>query len=236
MKIKPEYQYAETIKRLETAIRQSGLSKKEFAVRCGVTSQTVNKWLHPEYEDVYLEARRLPIVGDVLNVSLDWLLGGKLQVLRHSPQETFRDQVVTLPLCTVAPLSTGGKSREAVSLDCKDRCGAVKPIAWFEEHDADREGCKVVRIGDNAMAPLIRERDTVIVDCSTPAATQIRSGCVYLLTTCSGPSCRRVIQQLNGDLVLETAEGPGSRECVKADKLGKLVAVVGRVIERSGII
>lgn len=218
--------------RLELALTKSRLSKAELARAINETPQLINRWLNTEYTNLPA-ANYLSKVASALDVNLLWLVTGQGTMGSNiivSGDMTPADNFIYIPEYNV---NFGAGDCEEPSYDeIQDTVPATYRKEFFAKRGINPNYCRRLHVKGNSMEPLINNGDCILVDCEPSA--HIDNGCVYALVYDHSLKVKRLIKEFN-QLIIKS-ENPDYPDVVLSGSDLEQIYIIGKVIERSGVI
>jgi phage repressor protein C with HTH and peptisase S24 domain len=219
--------------RFKERLEQTGISKAELARRIGETPQLVQSWLAGEYDNLPA-ANRLAKLADALGVNFLWLVTGKgspeSNVISMAADTTPDPNFVTVLEYKV---SFGAGAEQEPSYDeLEETRLAAYRKEWLDKIGINPENCKRVTVHGHSMEPLIQDGDCLLIDCSH--VDHIEDGEIYAIAYDHTLMVKRLIKEF--DLLIIKSDNSNYPKIELRGEEANRVRIIGRVIERSGLL
>lgn len=219
--------------RLLLAVKKSLLSNAEIARRADISPQLLNNWLKKD-QDNLPAANYLARLASVLNVNLLWLITGNGSIEKSNVlvlEDQNSNDFIQIPEYKVN--FGAGDCFEPTYEEVHEIAPTAYRRDFFLNHGLDYKQCKRLRVKGNSMEPIIQDGDCILVDCSP--VTQIDNGAIYALIYDDTLKVKRLIKDFN-TLIIKSDNKDYPDITVSADEANQKIFIVGKVIERSGVI
>lgn len=219
------------------ALDAAGMSQADLSKRLGVTSGAVSFWCTGRSKKI--DGSNGIKAAKILGVSPEWLINGSGEmhpggsIVPMSPESSVPEDVVVIKESR-AKFSAGNghiPTWEEVEEDSK-------PVYYhkdfFVRMHVNPSRCRRFVICGDSMFPMIHDGDHVLVDCSE--GQRIVAGRVYAFCLNGELRVKMLSTKIDGTVIIRSANPDYPIEEVPPDMWEQYATLVGRVIERSGIL
>lgn len=172
----------------------------------------------------------LPKLADVLGLPLvPLLLAAAGLPMDDQDKADLADHYSFIPMFSVEAAAghSSGVEFEAVSKTLAYRND------WLSSHGLYPRACRVINVRGDSMYPTIGDGDAILVDTSD---RQIADGRIYVFRHDEGPRVKRLVSRLDGGYDAVSDNPDKSRYRSEPLTPGMDVAMIGRVVHRSGLV
>ena len=188
---------------------------------------------------------KLSKLAEVLNTSADYLLTGEgspektnIVVFDDLDQNTMNvdDTFVKIPQYKIG-FSAGGGHVFYVD-EIEDASEAGFKLSFFNALGVNPRNCKRFKVEGNSMEPTLNDGDCILVDCTPlPNFKSIIDNKIYCFSFNGELKIKRLFKKMNGDLIIHSDNAAYGEDILHLeDQEQDQFTIIGRVIERSGLI
>lgn len=218
--------------RLNAALTEAGIpqDRKRLATVAkmfGVSREAVRKWLSG---DSIPDTKRIPEIANKLNVTVEWLLGGKsaepeILSVRAGPGEDD----IQIPHYRDVHLSAGPGHHVSYESGTYTDDSLSFKRSWLDRKGYSEKNLVVVYASGESMSPRICDGDILVV--KIDENHDIRDGRVYAINYDGMIKVKRLSKRYDGSIVV-SSDNPDPRykeEIIPAHDL-ELLNIIGRVV------
>lgn len=219
--------------RIKYGLSKAGKKQADLAKYVGIKTATCSQWCSDKVKA--LKSDNALKVSRFLGVNYDWLVTG-----RGSPDA---EDVVSLPDDIAA--SDGYVQIKEYTITCGAGSGCTPSYeeiensipatyrqSYFDHLGISPSVCKRFRVKGDSMEPILFNDDTILVD--TSDNKRISNNSVYAINVGDEVRVKRLILQMNKDLIIRSENKAYPDEIIKHDDSNACFSIIGRVIEKSG--
>ena len=213
--------------RLSDSMQDAGINAQELSKRANVTHTSVSYWLSGRNKGMRAETAQR--VANALGVSATWLATG---------EGDRSDKVVVFPEedCVLLPVlglrASAGYGETPCWEDMEETGEKIPRLrVWFHAHHLNPDSCCFLKVKGDSMSPTIWDGDLILVNRAYQSA--ILSGKVYAFFIDGDIRVKRLIQKLNGNLILRSDNPDFPEEELPAEERDRF-KMIGRVVDRQG--
>lgn len=174
--------------RLEAAIKETGLSLKEFALKCDIPYRTLQSYIAGEREPGAINLNK---ISTIVHASLDWIITGKKGGLAElegdtslPQQQSSESEFVLIPQVRGSVSAGGGLEPDnTIEMSISFRRD------WLQRK-GDHKSMAVIRVQGDSMEPTLLSGDIVLVDLSRKAVDY--DGGIYVIAIDGDVMIKRV--------------------------------------------
>ncbi|MBO5566835.1 MAG: helix-turn-helix transcriptional regulator [Succinivibrio sp.] len=219
--------------RLKFALKKSGKSRKDLAQYANVSSGAISQWVNGGITS--MSSQNAQKVSEFLGVSNSWLITGKGDIERSNivPVDNEPDADF-IPIPAYNKIEFGAGERDEPTPDeIEDTHTVSYRSAFFRSMGVNPRNCRRYRVDGDSMEPLLRDGDYILCDC-TPT-TVIIDNAIYAFVYGNQLKVKHLIKTRKG-LIIRSENPIYPEELVPPEEVDEQIHIIGKVIERSGII
>lgn len=203
--------------RLRYVLDLKQIKQSELARKAQVSQSNIACILNGRNKSTNPQA--LGRMAAVLGVSLAWLAG--------SSDEDFPSTAENLNLVNI--LYYDFVNGELIATN------EVKAynIQFFKEHNINNEKCKLLKVPNDAMEPLLYKGDTVLVNCDDVDPFVHDTSHVYALTFKNQLFIRRLVPSFNS-VQIQSLNSSYPTQTISESEFKESFKVIGRVVDKFG--
>ncbi len=218
--------------RLKFALGRSGRTRKDLAQYVGVTSGAISQWMRGGITT--MSSQNAQKVSEFLGVSNAWLITGRGDVERSNIVPAEEQANDFIPIQAYNKIEFGAGERDEPTPDeIEDTHTVSYRASFFRSMGVNPKNCRRYRVDGDSMEPLLRDGDYILCDCSP--TTVIVDNAVYAFVYGNQLKVKHLIKTRQG-LIIRSENPLYPEELVPPEEAAEQIHIIGRVIERSGVI
>ncbi len=219
--------------RLNYYMEKRRVTGTHLAQITGITAGAISHWRTGRRN--LTDFRQAQLIANALEINVEWLITGK--------GAAEGERVVSLPDKELP--SEGYVQIKEFSVKCGAGPGGTP--TYEEEHDSvpatyresfflnlgiKPEDCMRFRVHGDSMEPTLFDGDRILVHLTDNQ--HIENNHVYAINVGSEVRVKRLIRQINGDLIIHSDNSVYPDEVIRHEDDSIYFSVIGRVIEKTG--
>lgn len=220
-------------------IRKEGKTQAGLAKACGISTSAVAQWMTGANGINY---KHISAIAKYLGVREKWLLTGQGPIEDFSskmePVGAYHEDDPVPPGYVAIPefrICFGAGSHTPPTFEeVTESRKALYRLDFFEELNADPDGCKRVKVSGDSMEPTLCDGDTVLV---VEDYGRIIDGDIYVFSVRDELMIKRLYRRANGTIVIHSDNEDGryiDEVLTPEDQEREYFRVYGHAVERVG--
>lgn len=229
------------IRRLKQAMEHKGMKQEQLAQLSGVSKGAISTLFKGKTKTAPKVDTLLALCGTV-GASLPWVLTGKgsmtdTPIIQIDDGEDPPDGFIAIREygisfgCGVS----GGDCDDPTYEEQNDTEPVTYRLSWLLRHTKSPQECRRFRAKGDSMEPLIRDGDSILVDCSEECRLNVGKKAVYAIWYDGALLCKYLSKDM-GMLVISSENPAYDKIKLPLSEAGTQFRIIGKVIERSGAI
>lgn len=220
--------------RINYCLETFRVTKSELSRIAGVKPASVSDWLSGKSKGMRADAA-LRIAAH-FKISPYWLATGaglpeQEDVVAIDDTEPIDpDNYVQIKEYTIN--FAGGPGSEPDYEELVTSVPVTYRLSWFQERGINYKHCKRFTVSGTSMEPLLYAGDKITVDLND--CVDIRSGHVYALIIENELKVKKLVKQINGNLIIRSVNPEYPDEILTKDDINVYIKIIGRVVDKSG--
>lgn len=206
------------------------LTQADLARQLGISPPYLYKILYGKFKTFLPPADLVLKISKVFNVSYEWLITGK------TPKENTSNKLPYMyPMVSESDPNISIHNGTVYFDDTYKNHSILLTKREIENQDK----IKKILITDNAMSPLIKKGDYVLIYFSEnleKSFNYVQSGKIYVFFVNLELYCRRLYKQLDGSIVVKAENKDYVEVSFTKEELDDRVIIVGPVFKREGYV
>lgn len=206
------------------------LTQADLARQLGISTPYLFKILNGKFKTFLPPADLVLKISKVFNVSYEWLITG------NTPRENTSNNLPCMyPM--VSESDPNIRSRRSGSVYFNDTYENHSILTQKEAENQDK--IKKISITDNAMSPLIKKGDYVLIysfENLEKSFNYVQSGKIYVFFIDRELYCRRLYKQLDGSIIFKAENKDYVEGSFTKEELDDRFNLVGLVFKREGYV
>lgn len=220
--------------RLNAALEQAKMNKKNLAEKANVSKGAVTHWCNGRSKTIKTEQAQK--VAEALGVSYDWLTTGNGPMVNSNVIAISTNDIPSTEFVQISEYKVSfgaGECPEPTYDEILDTVPATYRKEYFESKGINYKCCKRFKVKGDSMQPLINDGDCILVDCEHK--NYIDDNAVYAIFYNHSLRVKRLRKTLRS-LIIRSDNPSYSDEEISLEEAEQLIVILGKVIERSGSI
>lgn len=220
-------------KRIKWALENSGKSQAQLSKFTGIKSATVSQWCSDKVKA--LKSDNALMVSRFLGVNNLWLVTGKgspdAEDVSSIPDDVeAQDGYIQIKEYTIK--CGAGIGSTPTYNEIVESIPATYRQSFFTHLGINPNDCKRFIVHGDSMQPTLFEHDRILVN--TADNKNVCNNHVYAINFNDEVRVKRLIKQMNGDLIIRSDNPNYLDEVISKDDNLIHFSIIGRVIEKSG--
>lgn len=219
--------------RITYCLETYNISKSELARIAGVSPSSVSDWLSGKSKG--LRANVAIKIAKHFRISTSWLATGiglpEQEEIAAIDDDDNLDNHKYVQIKEYKITFAGGPGTEPDIEELEESVPIPYRLSWFQERHINPAHCKRFEVSGTSMEPLLYAGDKITVDMND---TTIQSGHVYALHIDGELRVKKLIKQINGNLILRSVNPDFPDEVLTKNDINVYVKILGKVIDKSG--
>ena len=210
--------------RLRQALQIHKMSNAALSEACGVSEQAIGKWL----KTGQIAKERLPLIVDLLNLRLEWLLTGQGEMFKQE-QDDLEHGLPKGKYAFIPYYKVGLSAGHGAAVEYEETDGEMAfRKTWIKRKGLNINDLVVVRVEGESMGPRLQPGDIVLVDRSR---TVVKDGKVYVIRNGDQLRIKRLFWRYDGELIIRSDNpDPIYRDEIVPKDVVENLYIIGEVI------
>ena len=225
-------EYTTLGERITYALNRANKRQAQLAKYVGIKTATCSQWCSGKVKT--LRSENALRVAAFLGVNAQWLITGKgspdaESVVALPDDVTPTDDYIQIKEYKIS--CSAGAGCTPTYEEIHDSVPATYRQSYFKHLGISPRSCLRFRVHGDSMEPTLYDGDTILVNTEECHITNNR---VYAINVGDEVRVKRLILQLNHDLIIRSDNKSYPDEILKHDDTSVTFSVIGRVIEKAG--
>lgn len=210
------------------------VSKAELSRIAGVNRVSISDWSTGKSKNIKTELAFK--IASHFGISVQWLATGiglpdQQDIVAISDTEKI-DEKRYVQIKEYKIKFAAGPGCELDFEELTESTPVTYKLSWFQERHINPAHCKRFEVEGTSMEPLLYAGDKITVN--TNDCVDINSGHVYALQIDGKLRVKKLIKQVNGNIILRSVNPEFPDEILSKDDIDVYIKIIGKVIDKSG--